>query len=1720
MKNTGANRFVSNLSAIDLKRDAQEKLENFVEKVVLLDPRFNPLHGATQENFDEGMRRFRDQFGADYTRANPDAIHDINGAGIGAELKTKYKDVIEAARIVEGDNTKVEANAVNNIVNVMRMIDENFPVPHALPQRIDAAAIGGRPAGAQGKMFNSKEQKLLDSLQEYNDHHRVAVVLPAVQDDISAAFREIKGRVDGGLDNKGVGSTIRPTAAPVAFTAEENAILAALQAHAAGDIGTALKAVGERVKGGLGQHIAGGKVVQKDGTAALTVNEIGIITALENYVPGNIGKALEIMQKRVQGGLNQKIDNAHAASTNAFTAHELKFIDTLGEYGAGIDGQSNVGKGFKQFKSRVDNIDADPAVVIAHAAATPKLEKVTTLTGEEKEAKIEKVLGLLGVLVGAVGGVVPTEAQIQNGLTALTAGALAAGHKGQNQLSDYLNHQKPKLLLGRKQIFDAKDAADGDQKLAIEAIAKLSSDGNPDNGLVELKMVLARKYSDQISLKDSVAAIDKSNPEIVRNHQELRKVKQVKHKEFSDRGIAGRDGLINREIDEVLKDEISSDPRLVALKRELEEQERILSEKQKKLNGTKRHIDELIDNSLEVQVANKCLKEARENLDAFKADWMDRADQSLKADNVGNSLLSTVELAAKQNTEDKERIYAIDKARKAELKNLQDIGVKYDEYNRAAQPDKQRIAGEIDKLVGNENYGDEFSDQMVNAGKAIAIIFDTKGKLDKQNKKSAIVGVVQDFGNDRQLKSRAEKVFGPLARKDAAGRLEDFVDNVEKALEQDLSKTETPKRLQNLLETGSKDSQAFYQTMFHEVVLKKMPAAQMEYFRERAIAEGDITMDNKKPVDAARIDQAKKFIAENMAVVDPAENSVYDLWYKNAKRGGHLKDLSKRDIEKKAEAEAKAPKKKDADRDDAYDRDDAATIIQSNLRAYNARVSSTSELLSENARLRSQLAAGANGGAANFSSPPLSGPSYEQVRDSSKPTSQLKPEELMAIVSRAVEEAFNRRGMFSPMTQGSYMSSAPAVQVYSPGQPLFYKGAGGKFMQLPAQQQAFAPNTFPPQGYGYGQTQMQGSYQQGGGGYYAPQFPPFAPPMQGGAPYYQQQQFYPYHPQMQDGYPSPNMDMNAMKSELKNEIMDNIRGNTGSVDNLASRNASSGLNTSSSGALDSRRETDSGMGNSPERSERVSKRSASASSRSVLEQHEEDGRSESKVLPRKSKAYDSNSFGGVDDIEGVKEYLSSSQAGKNAKGNILIPAICGDNATIRGKSWGKPAEILDNGLVVIKYGDINKFRNHLREAGKDSSGLSLTEKQCLTGNCPQSLISIVEIQEGNKEPSHVVVVSNSKGVRVHNITEKDYEKYILSAPKGPGKNKSENKDELMANFIPQIFDKGEERYALEGKKGEETKKQILKNYGNSLGLPGFPGGRKDRLKKALNDATFVISDRDEIVIERSKENHSRVVVSINGDVSNKSSYISIGHDCFVKISSNGAIDEENICKAKKGGGYTDIPVNDKSELKKAFASDGSDAGSSVRDVLKAREDLDLVVHVHKREKSNDTINTMIKGNVDHGYRLTAAMAPLLIPLAPIALAIPFLNLREQKLAAKGFSDLNKAQSEAAKKGDIGGVFLAVGDAASERLKKLGHGGDGGDAQFAANYTTGLFSGASLLPNVVSAVLTVPNTIRHTAGAVLHKVASVTHVQTGQVVHNPLEGIHAHRSAAKDNGPSN
>jgi hypothetical protein len=152
---------------------------------------------------------------------------------------------------------------------------------------------------------------------------------------------------------------------------------------------------------------------------------------------------------------------------------------------------------------------------------------------------------------------------------------------------------------------------------------------------------------------------------------------------------------------------------------------------------------------------------------------------------------------------------------------------------------------------------------------------------------------------------------------------------------------------------------------------------------------------------------------------------------------------------------------------------------------------------------------------------------------------------------------------------------------------------------------------------------------------------------------------------------------------------------------------------------------------------------------------------------------------------------------------------------------------------------------------------------------------------------------------------------------------------------------------------------------------------------------------------------------------------------------------------------------------------------------------------------------MIKGNVDHGYRLTAAMAPLLIPLAPIALATPFLNLREQKLVAKGFSDLNEAQSEAAKKGDLGGVFSAVGDAASERMKRVGKGGEGGYAEFAANYTTGF--AASVAGNVIAGVATIPNTARHLAGAVLHKVASVTHVQTNKVVHNPSEGIHGHRS---------
>ena len=1086
-------------------------------------------------------------------------------------------------------------------------------------------------------------------------------------------------------------------------------------------------------------------------------------------------------------------------------------------------------------------------------------------------------------------------------------------------------------------------------------------------------MVLARKYSDQISLKDSVAAVDQSNPKIVKNHQKLRKVKQVKHEEFSDRGIAGRYGFTNKEIDEVIRDEISSDPKLVALNRQLEEQERILSEKQKKLNGTKRYIDELIDNSPEVQAGNKELKKAREDLGKFKVDWMDHADQYLKVDSVGKEVLGSVDLAVKQNTEDKERIDAIAKARKKELSDLQGIGVKYAEYEGAlTKPEQEKIAGEINRLVGDENYGDEFSDQMVEAGKAIANLFNAKGKLDKQGKKSAITSAVQDFGDgNRKLKSRAEKVFGPLSRRDAAGRLEDFVDNVEKALEQDLSKTETPKRLQNLLETGSKDSQAFYQTMFHEVVLKKMPAAQMEYFRERAIIEGDI------PADDERKESARKTVSES-SVVDPEENSVYDLWYKNAKRGGHLEDLeshissrpgAKTGAGAGAGAEDEEYEHDDYEHDD-YEHDDyderskAAKTIQS-----SARGSLSREKIRRNRSIIS--APGKSEG----------GTSYQEITNGGKLTSQLNPADLNTIVSNAVEEVFKRYGMISPVTPGSHMSSAPAVQGYSPGQPLYYQGAGGQFMQLLPQQQAFsAHNPFPPQGYGYGQPPIQGSYQQGGG-HYAPQSYPFAPPMHGGAPYFQQPQTYPYppqmqggapyyqpqpypySPQMQGGAPFPNMDMNVMKSEMTKEIMDKINGDTGAADNSASRNTSSAI-----AAREESHSFNDGNGRL-----------------NTLERYEEAGRSDIKELPIPKVTF------GDATIEQIKVSDVAKQ--------FLLPQIVGDDYGLNKH----PAKVLNNGLVVIKYGDINNFNDHIDKAAK-SHGTALN------GGKAKDLISIVEINDykNASDSTYKVVVSNERGVKIHDIDVKTY-KRITCQNEGNlnrpilGESRNNKMEDIMKSMLSEFCNEEHESKMSDKMKKElldDCKNTLFEIRGRRIALPGIYGGRKDKLKAFMDDVSFTFTgnnkdrlgnlvavdkDRQEIVIERDRIKQNRVTVTINGDPDGKEALVSIGNGCSVKVKPDGKVVADKIYKTVKGsleeidvGGdiWDSLSFKESPLVKTLKNNDGlslSDAKKTAKQIMESYNKLELIVCKNGNKYDDVGLSFMIDGKT-HGMELTSREA--------------------------------------------------------------------------------------------------------------------------------------------------
>ena len=1633
-----------------------------------LDPAYKPVFGVTQSNLDEGLRRF-------------DALVATHG-GYGAvnpNGNEKFKNAIKSVKRLENAGADAVLKGPNDITNAKRALDANFTTPAAAREVVDVT-----------KLFTPKEKAVIDALEAHT------------AGDIGAAFAAVNASVEGGLKRRISAQNAKPNTNAVA-----NPPIAFAGGVTVAEVGDARRLICE-----LATPIAGGHAYNK---ATLNAGYEKLITG----IGGNFNNLPDPIPANLQLALNAIKILQDGAGSVAGRGDDLTKAITLFEHNCGKDNLARKATAIVAAPDAIPAVAADPLVASTLVAAP-----VTMFTFKQQaviNALENHTPGNIGVAVAAVDKRISrVSAAGADGLeNRNVAGNLALSS---TDVIDLLSEKERAAITALRNIDIAKTLADNIKNLvtrsegkrhaslsdflnangyvnkpteleknALSALAALSSDGrNPDEGV----KILAKSASVLDTLDRAVVDID-NRKDVKSTNKELDAKRGKVRAKLEKSGINGSTALMGRQLTNAVEEEFVSDPTGITLRKELKDLERILEEKERALKIKNKIIDREAERNPNIMEINRTLSlekkeftRAAQEFDQEATVLVGKIDKSLGARN-----LDVVKESLQENRESVLRAKAILEERQEEKGVFEAIRVERVRYDATAIPaEKAAIAKKIEKINGDEGYGDDFSKVTIpNIAKSVASIFsdEVEGSIDRSSKKKKLSDVIALFEENPTLVNRGNRVFGEI-EEGKMGRLEDFIHTAQKAFQENPATAKAPERLKDLLETGSKDSQAFYQTMFQEVVWKKM-------------------------TDVEKANLATIYLNEkgkaNSAVDLPNPDSLQGIFYAIAKIGGFLdsklenvEDITDQIIREK-QSKGKGAAKSDANSGDDLSTDEAHDVITKNFRGYLDRKKAgklyDGKLSEQEGRIE-QLESELKKKGHEVPDP--------IIASSSSNSGRLGSNDATSSSSRSSKEDLFKEFLEFLEWKGEEDKRDPSRRELQSKIREYEQDTRRPF---------FEDDSRPRRSYGGAPHRYESSYRDD----YCDRPREDYRSYRDERPYrtddrrfsrgYNDYRSSSYRDDNYDERPRPRYDdrhderrhVGSRGYPEFEEFLEFKRKNT---DQQASSNSgsrdNSARNTSSSSF--SRDHSDSSSG-------RDTSSSATFSKRSAPEEREEDGKSESKALPR--KVYDSNSVGGVDDIEGVKEYLSSSQAGKNAKGNILIPAICGDNATIQGESGGKPAKILDNGLVVIKYGDINKFRNHLREAEKESSGLSLTGKKCLTGSCPQSLISIVEIQEGNKEPSHVVVVSNSKGVRVHNITEEYYKEYILNAPKGFGKNKSENKDELMANYIPKIFDKGEERCALEGKKGEETKKQILKNYGNSLGLPGFPGGRKDRLKKALNDATFVISDRDEIVIERSKENHSRVVVSINGNVS-KSSYISIGHDCFVKISSKGVIDEENIYKAKKGGGYTDIPVNDKSELKKAFASDGSDAGSSVRDILKAREDLDLVVYVH--ESTNDNkINTMIKGNVDHGYKLTAAMASLLIPLAPIALATPFLNLREINLAAKGFSDLNKAQSKAAKDGDIGGVVSAMGDAASERWKKAGKGEEVGYAELAANYTIGL--PASVAVNVLAGVAAIPNTARHLAGAVLYKVASVTHVKTGKVVHNPSECIHAHGSDAKNKGVS-
>ena len=1268
---------------------------------------------------------------------------------------------------------------------------------------------------------------------------------------------------------------------------------------------------------------------------------IDAFTRLAAHHAGNINDAYAAIDAHIVGGLDNSGPRVYPVGGIAFSDEEKAVIKALESHTPG-----NIGKALKAVNAHVNNPNGlrDVVGVVVNYKAVSK-----NLMSEEQVAAIDalKVLDIVSA---------PTEAV--EGIKALIKSAKDGGHsESPDQLSEYLNSTNRFRRL----------PAQGDFKKALVALSKLpGAEGSPDRGLRLLQEAFIEADPSVVALNDLV------NPNKLAFDKAQASLNKAKTKAGNRLKITGVDGTLSREaLNQAVERSAKEDPVIIALNRELRNLENPLEEKEAAYEAKQKEVDKAVEKHpqiLEINADLKAEKDAR-----IAAEKQFEADATALVKDLDTRRLtknfSKVDSSLLESDKAAQRVNAIIEAREEEKAMLAAIKREVDAYNLA--PDdkaKAAIVKKINRITGDESYGDEVSAGFVKAAERIADIFsDKKGEVLPSKKESELTLIVKQVSGDTSVESRAEKIFGELNPQTGMGRIEDFIYITQKALKADTMKDPVPDRLKDLLETGSKDSQAFYKAAFQEVVWKQMTG--------------------EEKANLATIYLNEKDGNANSATDLPDPNSLQGIFYAVAKRGGFLdsklenvKDITDQ-IAREKQSNGKGAAKSDA-KTSGEDLDEAHDVLSRNVRGYldrkkagklyDGRLSEQegrieqleSELKKKGHEVPDPIIASSSSNSGRLGSSDTSSSSYEARLEAAN-SQQSSPS--LADVAKSLEGKtvadYSTKDLLD-MIKAAVRETVTAMQARNMA-PMFHGAPAGNMSYAQGGYYG-APSPFTPGLYGNMGYQMSPTaplYPQGcpiqqpmlnyGGQSWVPYGNPSVQQFSGPS----QQAFNGYSPQQFSGPSNGQASFqNIDESALTAQTADRVFAAMGRDNPI-----SGAKGNSSAGTLNSQSSTDFGASDSSERSESVSKRSALASSR----------------------------LGIVNEDE-LKEYLSPPNGSRaNSESNILLKEI-------RGSGRDGKFEILGSGIAVARYENYATFAKHVEEAAKKK----FTDGTCesITGEESDTLVSIAKIKAGNRGFSYQVVVSDPRGVRSHSISENDYKKLVESDKTITShQERLLNKDKLMASI--------QEKFAMEDPENsqnhkliKEDQKILLNGCSNQFYLPGSPfaSGRKNKLKEMIKNASVTTSNRDEIVVERNRKDNSMVTVSINGNPTNsdgnpKSTYVGVGNDCFIKVNAEYGIIQDSVFKREDDGSYKKINIDSEffgigkgSTLAKELGD--SEAAKSVIDRFYNTKIIVVKNKGHDQE-GNETPKVLqfLANGKTHGLKMSRLEKTIVYPLVTTAL---------------------------------------------------------------------------------------------------------------------------------------